>query len=140
MSTQSARSPASAENKSILALVLLSLHVAGFLLIAGVLIPTEADMFIAIPTSRLNINLFLFLFAGLDLVSGYAWGRLPSYGRKFGLALSVSSVPFYVLLLASSWALDVSLPKSGLFILLSLVDSLAIVIILVTLRALSRPR
>ncbi|TLZ78271.1 MAG: hypothetical protein E6K07_05935 [Methanobacteriota archaeon] len=139
MSTQSSQSPlSSAKDNGIPVLILLSLHVSVFLIIAGVLLPTEVDMFTSIGGLRMNAELFLFLFAGLYLLWVLAWGFAPSYGRKLGLALSALAVPFFVLLLAAAWALDVSLPKSGLFIILSLVDSLAIVIVLLILRSLAQ--
>src|SRR2546427_8235570 len=89
MSTQSSQSPlSSAKDNGIPVLILLSLHVSVFLIIAGVLLPTEVDMFTSIGGLRMNAELFLFLFAGLYLLWVLAWGFAPSYGRKLGLALS----------------------------------------------------
>jgi len=130
-STQSSRSPLAAENASIPILVVLSLHVGLFLLIAGVLLPADVDMRVFSP--GLKAEYFLFVFAVLYLLLGLV-GVVPSYGRRFGLALSAVTVPFLVLLLAADWATDGSLPRSGWFIVLSLLDSLAIVITLLLLR------
>lgn len=117
------------------ALVLLSLHVGVFLLIAAVLLPTDAEVFIAVP--GLKAELFLFLFAVLYLFLALV-SVVPSYRWKFGLALSAVAVPFFVLLLAGFRANDVSLPRSGWFLVLSLMDSLAFVLLLFFLRRITR--
>ena len=126
-STQLSRSPLTAEEASIPILILLSLHVGLFFLIAGGLFPTDVEMSIFSP--GLKVESFLFLFAVLYLLLGLM-GVVSSYGRRFGLVLSAVAVPFLVLLLAAARAGDVSLTRSGWFLALSLLDSLAIVIAL----------
>src|SRR2546428_5106882 len=126
MSTQSSQSPlSSAKDNGIPVLILLSLHVSVFLIIAGVLLPTEVDMFTSIGGLRMNAELFLFLFAGLYLLWVLAWGFAPSYGRKLGLALSALAVPFFVLLLAAASALDDVFTMYVFLLLLPLVYSLS---------------
>jgi len=127
-STPSSRSPLTAEAASIPILILLSLHVGLFFLIAGALLRTDVDMSIFSP--GLKAESFLFLFAAFYLLFGLVGVLVPSYARRFGLALSAVAVPFLVLLLAAARAAEVSLTRSGWFIVLSLLDSLAIVIAL----------
>src|SRR5207245_6972876 len=97
MSTQSSQSPlSSAKDNGIPVLILLSLHVSVFLIIAGVLLPTEVDMFTSIGGLRMNAEMFFFLFAGLYLLWFLVWCFAPSYCRQLALRVYALSVPVFV--------------------------------------------
>jgi hypothetical protein len=116
--------------------VLLCLHVGVCLLIAAALLRGEAEVFAAGLRAELILFLFAFLYLFLALVS-----VVPSYRWKFGVALSVVAVPLLGTLLAALLQLTGGLPRSGWFVVVSLMDSLGFLLLqLVNRRATRSPQ
>jgi len=115
--------------KTRLVLVLLCLHVVVFQGLAGVLIYVDVGTSIG--------SLFL-LFAILYLGLGIVLGLDVRYGRALGFALCAATVAFWILTLAAYQVLIAGLPRSGSFIVLSILEAMGILIGLVILRQAGR--
>ena len=119
----------STAEKTRLVLVLLSLHVVIFQILAGVLISADVGT---------PIGSFFLLFAVLYLGLSIALGLDLRYGPAFGFALCAATMAFWILALAAYQALVGGLPRSGWFIDLSILEAAGLLIGLVILRQTGR--
>ncbi|HWM51787.1 MAG TPA: hypothetical protein VNP71_01280 [Thermoplasmata archaeon] len=115
--------------KTRLVLVLLCLHVVVFQILAGVLISVDVGT---------SIGSFFLLFAVLYLGLSIALGLDLRYSRALGFALCAATVAFWILALVAYQTLVGSLPRSGWFIDLSILEVGGILIGLVILRQTGR--
>jgi len=126
---ESPESRRSMAEKTRLVLVLLSLHVVIFQILAGVLISVDVGT---------PIGSFFLLFAVLYLGLSIALGLDLRYSRASGFALCAATVAFWILALAAYQALVGGLPRSGWFIDLSILEAAGIMIGLAILRQVGR--
>jgi len=115
--------------KTRLVLVLLCLHVVVFQILAGVSISVDVET---------STGSFFLLFAVPYLGLGIALGLDLYYGRALGFALCAATVAFWILTLVAFQALVLGLPRSGRFIVLSILEGVGILIGLVILRQTDR--
>ena len=136
-SVDSPESRRSLMDKTRLAMAVLCLHLVAFQIIIALVISRDVEMFFGTSTFRVDIGVLFLLFAGLYLAAGVALGLDMPYGRILGLVLSAITIPFWILGLAAHEG-GAGLPRSGWFMILSILDSLGIVLGLVILHQVGR--